>query len=251
MMTRAPRSAPSAAAIAALAALVAFFLPARALASAADAFENKVKPVSGQLYQKAGKLELTVPSGVLSLNDAFFSKYMVGARAGYHFSESFSLGVSGAYGGFSPTGSTQVCPVNQGCRPATAAQLYQVPGAIRWTASAEVAFSPVYGKLNLFAEKAVHFDLSVLAGADLVSYRDVLTLAQASTPGLTPANATSPGGHLGVGARVFLARFMALRLELRDVLYSMPKLDRGKLQTQLFAEAGLSFFVPVGRGDAP
>jgi len=60
---------------------------------------------------------------------------------------------------------------------------------------------------------------------------------------------STPGGHLGVGARVFFARFMALRLEVRDLVYSVKALDRGKVQTQLFAEAGLSFFIPVANRD--
>ena len=50
---------------------------------------------------------------------------------------------------------------------------------------------------------------------------------------------------------VFLASFLALRFELKDVLYSVPHLTTGRLQSQLFADAGLSFFVPVARRDAP
>lgn len=237
----------AATALACAAALVAL-APRAARASAADAFENKVKPVSGQLYQKGGKLELTVPAGLLSLNDAFFTKYMAGAKLGYHFNDYFALAVTGAYGGSSPTGSTSICRLNQGCTAAQPGQLYQVPGDIKWIAGAEVEFSPVYGKLNVFAEKAIHFDLSLLAGADLVAYRDVLEPAAANA-GQVPGTATSPGGHFGIGTRIFFASFMALRLELKDVLYRVPALSTGTLQNQLFAEAGLSFFVPVVHRD--
>ena len=231
----------------ACAAALATLAPRAARASAADAFENKVKPVSGQLYQKSGKLELTVPVGALSVNDAFFSKYMAGAKLGYHFNEYFALAVTGSFGTSSTTGSTSVCRVNQGCTPAEPWRLYQVPGDIKWIVGAELAFSPVYGKLNVFAEKAIHFDLSLLGGADLISYRDVVVPASSSTP--APGNATSPGGHLGVGGRVFFARFMAFRLELKDYIYSVPHLPSGNLQTQLMVEAGLSFFVPVAHRD--
>ena len=232
----------------ALAALLAALAPREARGSSADAFENKVKPVSGQLYTKAGKLELTLPAAQLSLNDAFFTKYMVGAKLGYHFSEWFSAAVTGAIGGASPTGSTTVCPA-QGCRSANDQELYQVPGLIKWTAGAEVAFSPVYGKVNVFAEKAVHFDLSLLAGGGLVAYRDVLTSEQAVNQKLVPGTVTAPAGHVGLGARIFLARSVALRLEARDVFYSVSSLRTGKLQSQLFAEVGLSFFLPLGRRD--
>jgi outer membrane beta-barrel protein len=236
-------------AAAALLCVLVALAPRAARASAADAFEHKVKPVSGQLYSKAGKLELTLPAAGLSLNDAFFSKYVAGAKVGYHLNEYFSIGLTGALATTSPTGSTAVCPVNQGCRAASTAQLNQVPGQMKWIAGAEIAFSPVYGKLNVFAEKAVHFDLSLLAGADLVAYRDVLGVVDANA-GATPGTASSPGGHVGLGARVFFARILALRLEVRDIFYSVPNLATGSLQTQLLAEAGLSFFIPVARQDA-
>jgi outer membrane beta-barrel protein len=226
---------------------VAALAPRVARGSAADAFENKVKPVSGQLYTKSGKVELT-PNGALSLNDAFFTKYMGGLKLDYHVTEYVSFGASGLFGTTGTTGSTTVCPTNQPCHPASQDQLNQVPGEIKWIAGAEVAFSPVYGKLNLFAEKALHFDLSILGGADLVNYRDVLGLGAAA--GASPGTVSTVGGHLGVGARVFLARFMALRLGVKELVYSVKALDRAKLQTQLFAEAGLSFFVPVShRGE--
>ncbi len=229
------------------AAALACAAPVVARGSAADAFENKIKPVSGQLNTKAGKIELTLTAAQISMMDAFFSKYMIGAKLGYHLNEYWSVAATGVYGlSNSATGSTNVCKGNVGCQPATQAQLDQVPGQIRWIAGAEVAFSPVYGKLNLFAEKAIHFDLSLLAGADLVTYRDVIDATQAAN-GVTPGDARTVGGHLGVGSRIFLGRMVALRLELRDVLYSVSALPTGKLQSQLFAEAGLSFFFGGGR----
>ena len=224
----------------------AILAPQAAMASAADAFENKVKPVSGQLYTKSGKLELT-PNGAISLNDAFFAKYMGGLKLDYHLNEYFSFGLTGLFGTTSTTGSTSVCPTNEPCHQASQDQLNQVPGEIKWITGAQVAFAPIYGKLNVFAEKALHFDLSLLGGVDLVHYRDVL---RGASPGTVPGEASSVGGHLGVGARVFLARFMALRLEVKDLVYSVKALDRGNLQNQLFAEVGLSFFVPVAHRDA-
>jgi outer membrane beta-barrel protein len=233
-----------------LLAAVAAASPAAGRASDADAFEDRAKPVSGQLYQKAGKIELTLPSAQLSLNDAFFSKYMAGAKLGYHFTEYLSAAVTGSGGLSSATGSTSLCRANQGCTAATPEQLNQLPGQIRWIVGAELAFAPIYGKLNIFAEKTIHFDLGVMGGADLVSYRDVLGAADAAS-GATPGNATTIGGHVGVGARVFFAGFMALRLELKDLVYSVSHLPNGNLQSQLLADVGLSFFFPVAHGSAP
>lgn len=223
--------------------------PAAARASEADAFEGRIPPVAGQLYRKAGRFEIS-PIAQLSLNDAFFSKYLFGARLGYHFSE--LLGVSGSFSGGPSvaTGSTTVCPSNAGCRSATSAELYQVPGHVNWIGGVELGISPIYGKLNLFAEQVVHFDLSLLAGADLIAYRRVLDATTASSTaaaGSSPPTDTTPGGHLGLGARFFLSPDLALRLEIKDYLYRMPVQGRTETESQLLSELGLSFFFGGGR----
>jgi len=235
----------------AIAAALALAAPRGARGSEADAFENKVPPISGQLYMKAGRFELT-PTVNLSVNDPFFSKTFGGLKLGYHLTESWSVGVTGAAGASSPSGSASICTANQGCAKPTDAQLYQVPGRIRSMAGAEVAWSPVYGKLNVLAEVPVHFDLSILAGADWVSYDDVLSATVAAT-GQTPDRVSSIGGHAGLGMRLFLSRLMALRLEVKDYLYSakVGNLDKTQLQSQLFVEMGLSFFFPGGRKGNP
>jgi hypothetical protein len=89
-----------------------------------------------------------------------------------------------------------------------------------------------------------HFDLSILAGPDLIAYDEVL---HADEAGRSPGVATSIGGHVGVGVRVFFTESVAARLELKDYLYSVkvPNVGSGgDLQSQLFAELGVSFFLP-------
>jgi outer membrane beta-barrel protein len=235
---------------AALAALACAALPAPAAAqsSKADAFAGKIPPVSGQLYRKAGRFEATA-TGNLSLNDAFFTKYFGGLKLGYHFTESVSVAVHAAGGPAVKSGSAVRCSA-AGCSDATAEMLRQVPGRIRWIAGAEGAWSPIYGKLNVFSEQVAHFDLSLLAGPDLVAYDEVL---HADAAGSSPGMATSVGGHVGVGVRLFFTESIAARLELKDYLYSVkvPNVGSGgDLQNQLFAELGVSFFLPT-RNRAP
>jgi outer membrane beta-barrel protein len=212
----------------------------------ADAFAGKIPPVSGQLYRKAGRLEATL-TGNLSLNDAFFSKYFGGLKVGYHLTEFLSVSAQGAGGLARRTGSTVLCPTNDACREATDQQLYQVPGKLEWLVGLEVAWSPVYGKLNVLSEQVAHFDLSIFAGADLIAYRQALSseaaLALASG---NPPTESAYGGHVGLGARLFLSEWMAVRLEVKDYLYraDVPNNGGKALQNQLFTELGLSFFLP-------
>ena len=225
----------------ALAAILAGPLPARA--SEADAFENKVQPISGQLYRKAGRFELT-PGAVLTLNDAFFSKFLFGGKATYHLFEWLSVGGFYETGFSRTTGSTQVCPSGQACQPATAAQLAAVPGEIKSKAGGEVAFSPVYAKLNFLAEKVGHFDLSLILGADWISYRQVLAPPSRPNDAVSPRTESAVGGHLGLGSRIFLAEWAALRIEVKDYLYRVPVNGDKRLQQQLALELGLSVFLP-------
>lgn len=221
-------------------------LPAPARASEADAFEQRVRPISGQLYRKAGRLELS-PGAEISVKDAFFRKYLFGGKLTWHAYEWLSFGVSGAAGPFAVTGSTQVCPPNGACRPATASQLAAVPGEIKMKAGGEVGFSPVYAKLNFLAEKAVHFDLSLLAGVDWISYRQVLAPGATASPGTSSAF----GGHLGIGTRIFLAEWGALRVEFKDYVYPVDMAGSKRWQQQLFVEAGVSIFLPFRNRGAP
>jgi len=215
-----------------------------ARAAEADAFAGKVKPISGQLYRKAGRFELTPVLG-LSLNDAFFKKTVFGAKATWHFNDWLSVGGSFVTGFAGETDSTQVCPAGQPCRPATAAQLAAVPGELKALAGGEVGFSPVYAKLNFLAEKVVHFDLSVLAGADWISYREVLPAPSNPAAAVSPGTASTFGGHLGLGSRIFVAEWGALRLEVKDYVYRVPVGGKDKWEQQLMLELGFSVFVPL------
>ncbi len=230
-----------------LAAALALAAAAPARASEADVFENKMEPVSGQLYGKAGRFEIT-PSFNVSLLDPFYTKYFGGLKLGYHFSEAWGAGLTFAAGTTSTTGSTTLCLQNQGCGPATPQQLYQVPGKIQMMVGGEAAWSPIYGKLNLIAEQVAHFDIALLAGVDWIRYQEAIS-GTAVLGGGTPAETSGVGGHLGLGVRIFLSRVLALRLEVKDYLYraQIGNLDEQKLQNQLFAEMGLSVFFPGPR----
>jgi outer membrane beta-barrel protein len=229
-----------------LAAALCAALPSRPAAQTkADAFAGKIPPVSGQLYRKAGRVEVTA-TGNLSLNDAFFTKYFGGLKVGYHFTESLSTAVHAAGGAAVHSGSAVTCSASRGCVDATEVMLRQVPGRIRWLAGAEVAWAPVYGKLNVLSEQVAHFDFSVFAGPDLVAYDEVLAkdAAEAGSPGI----ATSFGGHVGVGVRLFFREWIAARLEVKDYVYAVKVPNAGSgsdLQNQLFAELGVSFFLPA------
>jgi len=239
----------------ALATALAVLWPRAASASKADAFEGKIQPVSGQLYRKAGRVELTAGGG-LSLNDAFFRKQLGDLKLGYHFSESLSISFHGAYGAAVPTNSTTVCPTGAGCHEATEEQLRQVPGRIDGILGFETAWSPIYGKLNAFSEKVAHLDLSLMLGADWILNDEVLSRLDAEA-GVVPEARRTVGFHVGIGARVFASEAFAVRLELKDYVYAIevPNGEGGTrskdVQNQIVAELGVSVFFPFSNRSQP
>ncbi len=247
------RHALAALALATVAAAALF--PGAAAASKADAFEGKIQPVSGQLYRKAGRLELTLGGG-LSLNDAFFQKRLGDLKLGYHFSESISASLHASMGQAVPTSSTTVCPTGEACHAATEEQLRQVPGRIHGILGLEAEWSPIYGKLNTFSEKVGHIDLGVLAGVDLIQHDEVLSSLDALN-GVTPKQLSTVGGHFGIGARLFLWEMLAVRLDLKDYVYgvTVPNGDAGAngtdMQNQIMMELGVSVFFPFSNRRLP
>jgi outer membrane beta-barrel protein len=207
---------------------------------------DRVQPVSGHLFRKKGRFELS-PSGALSLKDPFFTKYMLGATLTYHPWETFGIGLHFNYAFDSVSGAAQVCnrdaatgPV--GCRSATMAELDgKAPGQINLIAGLEGQWAPLYGKLSLFSESFVHFDMYVLAGVAMVRF------AGPAPSGIGSSAQTSVGGNAGFGFRLFMNRWLTLRTEIRDLVYQekVLPLPATQLRQQIVFELGFSMFFPT------
>jgi outer membrane beta-barrel protein len=206
---------------------------------------DKIPPVTGNLFVKAHRFEITPTFGV-SLDDAFFQKYAFGLKLTYHLVESFSLGVHGAYHLSTVGGAVNVCD-DSGCGKPTMDTLgvKKLPGRLIGLAGLDIAWSPIYGKVNVIAEKVLHFDISIIVGIDAIFYQQPENENDA-TPKLNP----TVGGHLALCERFFITPSITLRVELRDYLYSSKIGTLGdatsKIENQLMLELGVSFFVGGG-----
>ena len=203
-----------------------------------DELEDRIPAVSGALFLKAGRHEIT-PIFDLSLADAFRQKLMVGLAYSYHFSE-----VWAATGRFSYTvlshgaGAAKVCPTPEQCGAPTPAELDTLPGNLKLQADLAVEFSPIYGKVSFIAEKVLHFDVYATVGLGLTGYG--LTKDGVDKSGM------SPSVVMGVGQRYFLDSWLAVRLELLDSLYFQPTGKvASQLSNQMMFTVGFSFFFPT------
>lgn len=209
---------------------------------------DKIPPVSGNLFWKKGRFEIA-PTVGLSLGDAFFQKYAFGMNLTYHVMETVSVGINGVYMLATPGGSVSVCN-DTGCAGPKMDQLTRVPGNVNLLVGLDIAWSPFYGKVNVMAEKVLHFDTSIFVGADVIGYAGYDKDSGANKGTFTG------GGHIGIGERIVFTDWIALRIELRDYMYggTVNLADSSgnpqtQFQNQLMLELGLSFFVGSGSKD--
>ncbi|WNG35287.1 outer membrane beta-barrel domain-containing protein [Archangium minus] len=199
---------------------------------------ERVRPVSGHLFLKKGRFELS-PSATLSVKDAFFTKYILGGALTYHPTETFGVSLRAGYSIPTVAGAAQICTFSggdgtRGCRAPTYNDLDgAAPGQITLLGGVDLQWAPIYGKVSLLSEQFVHFDLYGIGGATAVQYRG---------PGATELTV---GGNVGVGMRFFLNRWMTLRTEFRDLIYVEKAINpTTTLRNQLLFELGVSFFFP-------
>lgn len=208
---------------------------------------ERVRPVSGHLFLKEGRFEVS-PALSLSLKDAFFSKYILGATLTYHFTETLGVSLRAGYSIPTVAAAAQICTftaaddgsTTRGCRRPTFSELDgQAPGQITLLGGADVQWSPIYGKVSLVSETFVHFDLYGVAGAEAVQYRG-------------PSGSTlTPGGNLGIGLHFFINRWVTLRTEFRDLIYVEKAINPSTtLRNQLLFDLGVSFFFPSAHPDS-
>lgn len=203
--------------------------------------QDKMPPVSGRLFLKNGRFEIS-PTLSASLADAFFQKYGLGLKLNYHFLESFSVGLFATYALDTPSGVVTVCKADGSCSEPGLEELAKLPGKLGLLAGLDLAWAPIYGKFNVFSEKVLHFDVALIAGASAIQYE--------APDG---SDSIAVGGHFGLGQRYFITPSMTLRIELRDYIYSGKTVQLGnsdsKLENQIMFELGLSFFAGSGSED--
>ena len=182
---------------------------------------ERIPPVTRRVFVKTGRFQLT-PAVGLSLNDPFFKNYIIQGGLAYHVSEMFAVGLQGEY----YASSADVVNVTGGSGSAA----FNHP---KYAARLEVIWSPIYGKLNLFAEEVFHFDTFLSAGAGYVGLDTDSSVA----------------GTIAIGQHFFVSEWGAIRWDLRDQIFSMdvrPGGGSGKhLQNLLTFNVGFAFYLPT------
>jgi len=161
--------------------------------------DEDISVVQKLLYSKDGRTEFGGYVGWMPF-DAYTTTPMAGFGVMRHLSETMGAGVS-IGGGYS---------LKNASYKELEGPAYGVsPDAYRYLGSAlaEVAWSPIYAKMNWQGNAVVHHDIYGLVGAGI-------TVEQAMLPDNAMAFAPTLGA--GIGARIFLSDKAMLKIQLRD-----------------------------------
>ena len=206
--------------------LIALLLPRVA---SADCVEEKEKArliakkrgrrASEREYVKMGRHELTLQAGYY-VSDLLDGTSIVGGAYTYHINE--DVGVEASFG-YSQLRSSIAQRLQQD-RGVTVLS----PQDRVYLVFTDLVWSPVHGKLRLFADSIIHFDLFAAAGVGVID------------------NSTSFGaaGQLGLGARIWLSPSWALRFDVRDQLYRQQILAVNQFVQDFSLTVGVSLFLP-------
>ncbi len=215
--------------------------------------EDKIPPVSGRLFFKRHRFELS-PTFNVSFGDAFFQKLGVALKADYHIFETFSVTAHVAYHFNLTSHAVSICDSSGACGSPEVESLTNVPGKLGLLVGAGISWTPIYGKLSLFSEKVIHFDLGLTGGIDGIQYMVPSELGE-EHPFFDKAggNTFTFGGHFGLIARLIFSERIAMRFELRDYVYNGATVKLGKetskIENQIMFEIGLSFLLGAGSED--
>jgi len=203
-------------------------------------------------YSVKNKLELSIFAGP-SVADVFTQQVGVGLAIDYHFDEAFALELSwltcklpfwddpNARWGMFYTDSFDEVKKDAQLSPSNA-DLAMITNYV----GLNVQFSPLYGKWSMFDWSLGHVDFYLTAGGGVAGteYKDPQNEWQDT--------GTYFVGNFGLGFRIYLARWFAVRVEVRDYAFA-ARVEEGpvgaggtgtvstKIRNTLFVTLGLSF----------
>ncbi len=193
---------------------------------------RQVEVVQKRQVEKDGRFELALTGGVIP-NDDFIVYYPIGARVGYHFSESFAVEASGAYALDSDSGLTKFLVDPEGA-DLTRAVIQQTITAYY---NLDLLWSPIYGKVSLLGFKLVHFETYAGLGFGAAHVEE---LKSANDPKLR--SAIKPAGNVTFGFRWFVDDMINIRTEYRHHFLQGPEISGG-VYTPAELTLGVGFMI--------
>jgi outer membrane beta-barrel protein len=185
------------------------------------------RPVKAEVYAveqiyalRRHRLEIN-PFWAFTLNDQFVSHPGAGLGLNFYITNVLAIGLSGVwYGGLNQDSEFNF-EVRESAHLSVPLNEYQWGGNLNFT------YVPVYGKFAGFNKFIFSYDAYILGGLGAISTRPI--------PVIDPDNRTfnyqaKLDVDLAIGLRIFLNRWFAVTLEVRDYIYN-EKLENTSIAT--------------------
>ncbi|MFO8070663.1 MAG: outer membrane beta-barrel domain-containing protein [Polyangia bacterium] len=163
-----------------------------------------------QVYAlRSGRVDVQ-PSLGISMNDPFVQHLSINLGASYYITEVLSAGLSFNFYrwldattdlNYSVSRAThQTVPINE----------------YFWGGQLNFSYVPIYGKFAMFKEWIVHWDVWVIGGGGFIFTRPIPVI----DPEYREFDYSAKFSfNVGLGGRLYLTRFLAIYLELRDYIF--------------------------------
>jgi len=176
--------------------------------------EPEIWAVQQSYVLRDGRFELT-PSYGISMNDPLVTHNAFGVSLGWYITE--VLGISASFQWYQGLGSES----DDNFHVARSFRLVVPINEYQMGANLHFAYVPIYGKLTIFNEWIFHWDTFIMGGVGMLFTRPI--------PVVDPEVRTFDFGirvcaNIGIGARIFLTKFVAIYIQFLDYMY-MEKLE--------------------------
>jgi outer membrane beta-barrel protein len=182
-----------------------------------DATGGRRKGVQRRDFLKRHRFELSGLGGFYA-SDALSSTYSYGGALAFYPSEDFGLEVL-------VTRSPVQFRLEEPFNAFTGEEHFKASTA--WQGIASMLWSPIHAKFKFSEETIVHGDVFAVAGAGRTFHESVM--------GLT--------WEAGAGMKLYLAKLVAFRLDVRDFLLPQEVLGRGRITNNVTVLGGLSVWL--------
>jgi outer membrane beta-barrel protein len=208
-----------------------------------------------QVYAlRAGRVDIQ-PSFGFSMNDPYVQHQAISLAGAYYITEVLAAGISFNWYRWLDATTDLNYSVSRATHQTVPINEYMLGAQLNFT------YVPIYGKFAMFKEWILHWDVWVLGGGGFIFTRPI--------PVIDPEYREFDYEmkfcfNVGIGGRLFLTRFLAIYLELRDYIYpeELESLqtfssqedrenkdnwldDDFKLTNNVMLHIGVSLFVPM------
>lgn len=207
---------------------------------AAHAQSERIVVIQKKKFLKKNRFEIGLLAGV-SPSNPFLTYIPIEARLGFHFSEGFAIELGGGYN--PPLGvGTLKNQINQDLKSFPHFLGIRIFEQQVFYASADLVWTPIYGKMRIAGLQWIaHWEIFLQLGGGVTGVYNFERTGRYDKDSTNPIT-LRPTLNVGLGTRLWLTKWLTLRLDIREYLFQ-KQVGRSGLSQHLSILLGLSVVI--------